>query len=254
LVWVTTGGRQRLSAFHFGQNFRYDEVSNLMKAFIVIILLAVAGYLGYRIMTKPKPSDGPIVETAPAIEETSAPPALVESQAARTNLAAPKLVNTNNPMVSNLPPKGEWKPKMETILGSNMSAQQKLQSLKELFSRLHEAEAEPAVQELTARVTDEGYAFLKPLTVDPTLPEPVRDEFMVDLMNRPNSVKIPLFLEVARNPDHPDRESAFDTLEAFTGLKHGADWNSWEKGIQEWMKENPDRPRRGQTPAVEANQ
>lgn len=228
-----------------------------MKAFIVIILLAVAGYLGYRIMSKPKPS-GPIVETAPAIETTAGPPAMVENKAVPTNSTKLKVADTNKPMArvkdSNPQTKGEWKPKMEAILGSNLSAQQKLQNLKELLSKLDEAEAEQAVQELTARVTDEGYAFLKPLAVDPTLPEPVRDEFMVDLMNRPNSVKIPLFLEVARSPDHPDRESAFDTLEAFTGLKYGADWNSWEKGIQVWMKENPDRPRRGQTPAVEANQ
>jgi hypothetical protein len=228
-----------------------------MKAFIVIILLAVAGYLGYRIMTKPKPSDGPMVETDPVIEATTAPPAMVENREARTNMSTPKLRDTNKPMArvkDPSKPPGEWKAKMEAILGSNTSGQQKLQDLKEMLSALDEVEAEQAVQELTARVQDEGYAFLKPLVVDPTLPEPVRDEFMVDLMNRPNSVKIPLFLEVARNPDHPDRESAFDTLEAFTGLKYGADWNGWEKGVEAWLKENPDRPRREQAPVpVEAN-
>ena len=117
-----------------------------------------------------------------------------------------------------------------------------------MLSKLEEAEAEQAVQELTTIVKDEGYAFLKPLAVDPSLPEAVRDEFMVDMMNRPNSIKVPLFLEIARNPDHPDNESAYDSLEIFTGLKYGADWNAWEKGIEIWLKENPDRVRQPQAP------
>ena len=117
-----------------------------------------------------------------------------------------------------------------------------------MLGKLDEAEAEEAVHDLTTKVKDEGYTFLKPLAVDATLPEPVRDEFMVDLLNRPNSIKMPLFLEIARNPDHPDRESAFDSLEAFTGLKFGADWDGWEKGLQQWLKENPDRPRRAEAP------
>jgi hypothetical protein len=140
---------------------------------------------------------------------------------------------------------------MERILSSNLSGQQKIQDLRELLAKLEAEEAEAAVRELTSRVQDQGYAFLKPLAVDPKLPEPVRDEFMVDMMNRPNSVKVPLFLEIARNPDHPDHEHAFDNLEAFTGLKFGADWDGWEKGIQQWLKENPDRPRKSETPAPE---
>ena len=226
-----------------------------MKVLIVIILVAIAGYLGYRILSKPKPGV-PTAETQPAPEWTTAPPAVVEGKAPpKTNLTRAAL--TNKPVARvktpGTRPTGEWKLKMERILGSNASAQQKIQDLREMLSKLEEADAEAAVQDLTARVKDEGFSFLKPLVVDPTLPEPVRDEFMVDLMNRPNSIKIPLFLEIARNPDHPDHESAFDTLEAFTGLKYGADWNGWETGIQQWMKENPDRPRKPQQVQPEAN-
>lgn len=226
-----------------------------MKALIVVLLVAIAAYLGYRIVSKPKRTEvTPITESQPA----AAPPVAVQEKAlAQTNLtkAAPQ---TNKPAMARTgdpktKPTGEWKLKMQTILGANTSAQQKIQDLKEMLAKLDEAEAEEAVRDLTTRVKDDGYAFLKPLTVDPTLPEPVRDEFMVDLMNRPNSVRIPLFLEIARNPDHPDHESAFDTLEAFTGLKYGADWNGWEKGVQQWLKENPDRPPKSDAPAAQVN-
>ena len=228
-----------------------------MKVFIVIILVAIAGYLGYRILSKPKPAEATISEAQPAPEPTSAPaPNIVISKAPATTDATRAAVTNRtvarmkDPATQAVKPKatGAYKAKMELILGSNGTAEQKIHDLKEMLSTLDEAEAEAAVQDLTSRVRDEGYSFVKSLAVDPTLPEPVRDEFMVDMLNRPNSVKMPLLLEIARNPDHPDHESAFDSLEAFTGLKYGADWNGWEKGIQGWLKENPDQPRRSQQP------
>jgi hypothetical protein len=228
-----------------------------MKALIVIILVAIAAYLGYRIISKPKPADAPVAEQQPAVEPTSAPRvAPVQDKAPATNLT--RTATTNKPMArvnsATTKPTGEWKAKMERILTANTSSEQKLQDLKEMLAKLEEADAEEAVRDLTTRVKNDGYAFLKPLAVDASLPEPVRDEFMVDLMNRPNSIKMPLFLEIARNPDHPDHESAFDTLEAFTGLTFGADWNGWEKGIQQWLKNNPDRPPKTEAPpAVEVN-
>lgn len=232
-----------------------------MKVFIVIILVAIAGYLGYRILSKPKPAEVTISEAQPSPEPTSAPtPNIVISKAPVTNATGAAVTNRTvarmkDPTTQAVKPKptGAYKAKLELILGSTGSAEQKIQDLKEMLSKLDEAEAEAAVQDLTSRVRDEGYSFLKSLAVDPTLPEPVRDEFMVDMLNRPHSVKMPLLLEIARNPDHPDHDSAFDSLEAFTGLKYGADWNGWEKGIQQWMKENPDRPRRSQQPQPEAN-
>ena len=233
-----------------------------MKAFIVILLItgvAVAGYFGYRALSKPKPTEPSTAETQ---TQPDAPPATasapvpqtkatvaataVATAAVRANSTAPQ------PEIAKPKPTGEWKAKMDAILNSSASSETKLQQMRELLAKLPEAEAEETVHALASSVKNESFAFLKPLVVDPAMPEAVRDEFMVDLMNRPNSIKIPLFLEIARNPDHPDHENAFDSLEAFTGMKYGADWNGWEKGIQQWLLENPDRVRQPQVP-VEAN-
>jgi hypothetical protein len=221
-----------------------------MKAFIVILLVAIAGYFGYRYFSKSKP--------APAATETSVPTETTETPVV---VAERKTTTSTNPAVTALvrevktkpvtkpQPTGEGKQKMEAILASTASPEAKVQQIRDLLSKLSELEAEQAVQALTHAVKDDSFGFIKPLVVDPTLPEPVRDEFMVDLMNRPNSIRIPLFLEIARNPDHPDHENTYDTLEIFTGMKYGADWNAWEKGIDTWLKENPDRPRQPQAPA-----
>lgn len=224
-----------------------------MKVLIVIILVAIAGYFGYRYFTKPKPSEPPPaveVKTEPAPSEPVSP-----VTAPRTNPVA----TTASTRVTSKPPgtapvtptpeaNTEWKTKLDEILASNANSERKLQQIRELLSKLPDPQAEQAVQALTTMVKDEAFAFIKPLVVDPNLPEPVRDEFMVDLMNRPHAIKIPLFLEIARNPNHPDHESAFETLEIFTGLKFGADWNAWEKGIDTWIKENPD-PKTRKAPA-----
>jgi len=233
-----------------------------MKAFITVILIivvGVAGYFGYRALSKAKPKPQPSIEaqaqpdTAPA----TSPTAVTQNKTTpATNAITTAAVRANSTTPQPQPPKprptGEWKPKLDAILASSVDSTAKLQQVKELLAKLPQEEAEQAVQALASSVRDESFAFLKPLVVDPTMPEAVRDEFVVDLMNRPNSIKIPLFLEIARNPDHPDHESAYDTLEAFTGLKYGADWAGWEKGIEQWLKENPDRVRKPQVP-VEAN-
>ena len=233
-----------------------------MKAFITVILIivvGVAGYFGYRALSKPKPKEQPSTEAQAQPDTTPAASPTVVTQtktAPGTSAIATAAVRANSSTAQPQPPKprptGEWKPKLDAILASSVDSTAKLQQVKELIAKLPQEEAEQAAQALASSVKNESFAFLKPLVVDPTMPEAVRDEFVVDLMNRPNSIKIPLFLEIARNPDHPDHESAYDTLEAFTGLKYGADWGGWEKGIEQWLKENPDRVRNPQVPA-EAN-
>ena len=223
-----------------------------MKALIVVILVAIAGFLSYRIFFNSKPADTPAPVTRAETEVAPEKPVIAETKIpVATNpvkTAVVREVKPKPPVAVKPQSTGEGKLKLEAILASTTSPEAKMQQIRELLGKLSEAEAEEAVRALTTSVNDEAFGSIKPLVVDPNLPEAVRDEFMVDLMNRPNSIKIPLFLEIARNPDHPDHENTYDTLEIFTGMKYGADWNAWEKGIDTWLKENPDRPRQPRTP------
>jgi len=71
--------------------------------------------------------------------------------------------------------------------------------------------------------------------MDPKLPEDTLDTLMADLLNRPNSTKLPMFLDIARNPDHPKHEEARDMLELYLDEDYGADWATWEKKMKEWL-------------------
>jgi hypothetical protein len=58
-------------------------------------------------------------------------------------------------------------------------------------------------------------------------------------MNRDNAIKMPIFLEIARDPKHPQAATAKDFMERILEEDYGNDWGKWEKKVQEWVKENP---------------
>jgi len=70
--------------------------------------------------------------------------------------------------------------------------------------------------------------------------EAVLDVLLADALNRPNSLKLPLLLEVARQPDHPKAGEAKDLLELFLEEDHGKDWGQWQAKLEQWLKDNPD--------------
>src|SRR5712671_278101 len=93
-----------------------------------------------------------------------------------------------------------WEERLDTILGSEGEESEKAKQLLAIFSRLPEEGQVEVVQHLSNLVADQDYAPLGKLLVDASLPEDVLEQLMADILNRPNSLKLPLLLEVARNP------------------------------------------------------
>jgi len=136
----------------------------------------------------------------------------------------------------------EWEDKVDAILTTEGKDSDKAKDLLQLFPTLPEDGKEEVAQHLSNLVADEDYAPLGKLFLDPTLPESVLDVLMADVLNRPNSVKLPTLLEVARNPQHPGASEAKDLLELFLDPDedYGSDWNKWQAKMDQWLKENPD--------------
>ena len=63
---------------------------------------------------------------------------------------------------------------------------------------------------------------------------------MSDALNRPNSLKLPTLLEVARTTQHPKAGDAKEMLGFFLDTDYGDDWPKWQEKLAEWLKENPD--------------
>jgi hypothetical protein len=133
-----------------------------------------------------------------------------------------------------------WEDKLEVILNSEGEDTNKVKQLFAMFPRLPEDGQTEVAQHLSNLVEDDDYAPLGQLLKNARLPESVLDVLMGDLLNRPNAIKLPMFLDLARTPDHAEAGESKDLLELYLDEDYGTDWPKWEQKLKEWLKENPD--------------
>src|SRR5262249_32634658 len=129
-----------------------------------------------------------------------------------------------------------WEDKLETILNAETDDTNKVTQLFAMFPHLPVDGQTELAQHLSNLVEDEHYAQLGQLLKDARLPEPVLDVLMGDLLNRPNAVKLPMFLDLARTTDHPEASEAKDLLELYLDEDYGSDWPKWEQKMKDWLK------------------
>jgi hypothetical protein len=186
---------------------------------------------------------GPV--TAPVAAPTTVKP---PGRAASVPLA------TTPPAVVTAPPPepiapgdmvADWSTKLDDILGSADDEAKKADLLLAMWKRLPEDGQVETMQHISNLLPDEKFSALIPAFTNAATPEAVLDIIMTDALNRPNGMKLPALLDVARIPSHPKAEEARDILEVFVDHNYGEDWPKWEKAVQDWLKENPDEPEPG---------
>ena len=133
-----------------------------------------------------------------------------------------------------------WEDKLDDILGSEGEESEKAKQLLAMFSRLPADGQVEVAQHLSNLLSDQDYAPLGKLLTDSKLPEEVLDVLIVDVLNRPNTLKLPLLFELARDAQHPKAAEAKDLLELYLEEDYGTDWNKWQAKMEQWLKENPD--------------
>ena len=134
----------------------------------------------------------------------------------------------------------DWEDKLDDILGSEGQDTDKAKQMLAMFPRLPEDAQVEVAQHVSNLLPDQEYAPLGKLLLDSKLPEAVLDVLIVDVLNRPNSLKLPLLLEIAQNPQHPKAGEAKDLLELYLEQDYGTDWNKWQAKLKQWMIDNPD--------------
>ena len=135
-----------------------------------------------------------------------------------------------------------WEDRVDDILAADSEDTNKVQQLFAMFPQLPPEGKEEVAEHLSNLVEDQDYAPLRNLLTDASQPEEVLDVLLSDLLNRPDSAKLPLFLELAKNPNHPKAEEAKEMLELYIDEDYGNDWSKWQAAIQEYLKENPEDP------------
>ena len=177
------------------------------------------------------PDNGPMVAqnpppSAPIVVSQSAPSVQTDSVAQMA---------TNPPAAST-----NWEDTIDGIIGSDEDDTNKVKQLFALFPKLPPDGQEEAVQHLSNLVDDTNYAQLGQLMTNDTLSEGVLDELLADLLNRPNSLKLPMLLDLAQDPNNAKSSEAKDLLELYLGNDYGTNWSAWQSGMTDWMTQNPD--------------
>lgn len=126
------------------------------------------------------------------------------------------------------------------ILGADGDDAEKSRKLIELFPKLPETGQAEAARHLANLVSDENYTSLGTILTNSQTTAEASEILLDDLLNRVNSIKVPLMLAVARDAAHPQTANAKDLLERILGEDYGTNWSEWERMAKVWLEKNPD--------------
>ena len=216
---------------------RFSKVLGIIGLIAAILVIGVAlGWWGTR---KKDAATQALLTPSPAA--TTSNGQAFSSQNAR---ARPSETSTNQgaspPATKGTNVIADWEGRLDEILGSDVDETQKAKQMLAMFPSLPQEGQVEAAQHLSNLLPDSEYAPMGKMLADSKLPEPVLDVLMVDALNRPNAIKLPLLLDVARAPEHPKATEAKDLLELYLEEDYGTDWNKWQAKMQQWLKDNPD--------------
>ena len=88
-------------------------------------------------------------------------------------------------------------------------------------------------------LSDASFASFGSQLTNAATPAAVRRVVFADLLSRPNSVKLPWLIEVARSPVDNQSGEALLILKSILREDYGTDWNAWRERAVIWMMENP---------------
>jgi hypothetical protein len=213
------------------------------------VLVAALGLIRH-LLWRPAPTSAlepEPAQTQAALSGQPEPSAPVQAQSnvqivVPEEVAAPALPFLGTTSTNYVPPppleRIQWEQQIDDILLSEAESADKGRQLLDLFPRLPpeaQIEAAPHLANLT---TDEDFVALSPWLTNATTPQAVLEVLVGDLLNRPNRVKLPLLVAIARVHDHPSAAEAKQVLETMLGEDFGDDWLKWEAAVQAWLKEH----------------
>ncbi|HOW63776.1 MAG TPA: hypothetical protein P5186_08950 [Candidatus Paceibacterota bacterium] len=224
---------------------RNRQASNqwILKGLLLICLILLAVVFYGLAIRKPDGSPPQAVtrQAVRASENKTLSPTVTLSRAGRDPIPLPPQANTDpeskTPRQS-LPERDHFP--LEKILLAPESEGAKAQQLLALMPSLAESEQEETAQHLVNLLEDGNFSTVTALLTNIRTSTNVLDILVSDLLNRPNSIKLPLLLQVMRNQEHPKETEAREILLHFLEADYGSDWGRWETALRDWLDSHPD--------------
>jgi hypothetical protein len=221
-------------------------MTDLAKAVRVLSVLALAGCVGVFIgwmksrdgdvqpIAVPPGSNQPAMVIAPVdMTSTEAPPApKTATNAPRARRPKPVLVQ--QPLEENL----QWEEQLDDVLLADTDANTKADRILALIPTAPTNAQVELSQHLVNMVQDDHYDGAAQLLTNPATASDVSTVLMNDLLNRNNTLKLPMLLAVARDDDHPLKDQAREMLELLIQEDDGTNWDQWGTSINTWLQNN----------------
>lgn len=130
--------------------------------------------------------------------------------------------------------------RMSEVLGSSANSSAKAQSLVAVFPQLPAAAQPAAAHHIVNLLPDSAYSSFATQLTNANATAEVRAVIYADLLHRPNALKLPWLLAMARSPGVAQAAQAAALLQATLGEDHGTDWDAWSERIGAWLQAHPD--------------
>lgn len=163
--------------------------------------------------------------------EGDAPPAAV--------VQTPPIIDpeTDKPLIPPLPLQtGElaWEARIRSVLSREKATDaEKAIALFQLLPSMPAEGAETCAEEAIKRLPNSEYRHAQAAVSNPGTYGLALGILFADLMERPDNLRLPTLVTIARNSAHPYAGPARDNLEFFLGRDLGDDWVRWEAVVRE---------------------
>ena len=213
----------------------------------VLVLLAIVTVCWW-FLAAPRRTD-PAAAPAPTRGDSSPPALLPPSPAPVSKLAGdtaatvrtPALpqVDGGDPVIPSVPletGKLPWEKTIDATLDDKKASDaEKGRRLLETIPTMPVEGRETAAEKAIALIPDAAYRHASAAITNPAMFGTSVGVLYADLMNRPDEVRLPTLLAIARNPEHPYAPSARDNLNLILGKNLGNDWTGWDAAIRQHL-------------------
>jgi hypothetical protein len=132
----------------------------------------------------------------------------------------------------------DWEQKLDDILLAEDDPNSKADRILALIPTAPPDAQVELSQHLVNMVQDDHYGGAAQLLTNAVTPSAVSTVLMNDLLNRANTLKLPMLLAVAQNNDHPLKDQAREMLELLLQQDNGTNWDQWSSSIDTWLQNN----------------
>lgn len=125
---------------------------------------------------------------------------------------------------------------IDEILRSEKEIPAMARDLHDLVKKLNGEAQVNASQHLINLTSDEDYSLISGFLVDEKMNPDVIEVLFSDLMNRDRGLQLPLFMNILKNPKHPQNEEVRNVMTVLAGEDFENDYAAWDKWAAEELR------------------